>query len=166
MAGKSADRKGQERWFKLTLNYSKVYYWRQEQLRGSNDLWTLHLSTSSFRVKRTAKWASKGNFCRCTVDCSTKQGCFSPNHITEKVYKNPCKCGYPLRKDGASWFLIIDLSIVNILLLYWISIGIADMFTLAWLTWQIVKSMQNISRLPSFLVKMQLKQIKREVPWN
>ena len=74
--------------------------------------------------------------------------------------------GEKQEKDGAWWYLIIDLSIVNIFLLYWISVGVADMFTLAWLTWQIVKSMQNISKLPSFLVKMQLKQIKREVPWN
>ena len=74
--------------------------------------------------------------------------------------------GEKQEKDGAWWFLIIDLSIVNIFLLYWISVGVADMLTLAWLTWQIVKSMQNISKLPSFLVKMQLKQIKREVPWN
>ena len=49
--------------------------------------------------------------------------------------------GEKQEQDGAWWFLIIDMSIVNIFLLYCISFGVADMLTLAWLTWQIVKSM-------------------------
>ena len=88
------------------------------------------------------------------------------NAEVSKQEENEEEIGEKQEKDGALWFLIIDLSIINIFLFYWISVVVADMLTLAWLTWQIVKSMQNISKLPSVLVKMQLKQIKREVPWN